>query len=840
MNKSEIITNISITENNKLNSNNYSILFFISNITEDLIIKVIDYVFNGIKVFLISNEEVILKIEDKNNYIKINEEDIKNWYKLIDSGLLQITIDKSLDLPEYEEYIDGNISDEVKEILSKTTFNLNQFLIEHSNIENNIIVKAGAGSGKTKTMIDRIMYLKHMESDLDFSEIGMITFTNAATNEMKRRLSSRISTYYSITKNQKYLSWLQELNKISINTIHRFAKNIISKNPEALGLSSSFSVSNFRYRKKKLLENLIDKYNEEYRENYLIINHIPQYMVVNAILKILDSFDNRAVDISDEIKIDIGNEPFSHMINYLLRNLVKELNEIKISEDRLETADLIKKLRIISLGNIENIDISYKYLFIDEFQDTDIAQVEFINWIMKKYLTRVFIVGDTKQSIYRFRGADYTAFELFIKSSREMDVNLKEFTLNTNYRSNKELLDNLNTLFFNINKHVDKFSFTENDFLKSFKEKTEEKILLLNDMSSEEGLISVVKDSIELKAKRDKENSEKMSIAILTRSNDQVKEVSERLSSNNIYCNVDIQGDFFRHRAVIEFYSLVRGLLYKNVPQDVYALLSSSYGNLKINNNDILKLYTTEKNSMKSYLSENIEAKELLDEYHDLINNNPVLVALKLIVDKAKPHLVYGRKKYRSLNDKEDINLLKNIKLSILDYEVNLDHLLYLINKNFSNKYMTLFDIEEYLRINIASNREESRKKINNTISLDAINCMTVHKAKGLEFDIVIMPYTNTSFFHNNSDVNLIIKQINSKEYKVGYSIEIAKNSYSNKIYSELMKSEKEEIIGEETRLLYVATTRTKEILYINSPKLASDSSSISNWINLIKKGGII
>ena len=102
------------------------------------------------------------------------------------------------------------------------------------------------------------------------------------------------------------------------------------------------------------------------------------------------------------------------------------------------------------------------------------------------------------------------------------------------------------------------------------------------------------------------------------------------------------------------------------------------------------------------------------------------------------------------------------------------------------------------------------------------------------------MPYTNTSFFHNNSDVNLIIKQINNKEYKVGYSIEIAKNSYSNKIYSELMKSEKEEIIGEETRLLYVATTRTKEILYINSPKLVSDSSSISNWINLIKKGGII
>lgn len=823
------------------NKPNYSVLCLVNNATEDIILKIINYIYKGIKVVLISNREIKFNTKNKedNLYINLNIKDIEVWNKAINNGLLEIIVDTSVNLPKYNEYIDGNITEEIKEYLHNTTFNINQFLIEHSDSFNNIIVKAGAGSGKTKTMIDRIMYLKHMESDLDFSQIGMITFTNAATNEMKKRLSTRISTYYSITKNQKYLYWLQELNKISINTIHRFAKNIISKNPQALGLSSNFTVSNFRYRKKKLLEKLIHRYNEEYSEKYLTIKHIPQYMVVNAILKILDDFDNRAVEILDDVKIEMGNEPFSHMLNYLLRNLVKELNEIKISEDKLETSDLIKKLRIISLGDIENIDISYKYLFIDEFQDTDMAQVEFINWIMKKHLTKVFIVGDIKQSIYRFRGADYTAFELFIKNTKELNANLEEFTLNTNYRSNKELVESLNTLFLNINNHVDKFSFTEKDFLKSFKEKGQSLTLSLNDMSSEDDLVKNIREIIKIKSQRDKENHEKMSIAILTRSNNQVKEISEILSTNNIYCNVEIQGDFFRHRAVIEFYSLVRGLIYRNVPQDLYALLNSSYGNLKIDNNAILKSYTTEKYSMKSYLSENIEAQDLLNEYYDLIDSKPVLVALKLIVEKIKPHLVYGRKKYRYLKDKNDIELLKNIKLSILDYEINLDHLLYLINKNFSNKYMTLFDIEEYLRINISSNKDESRKKIDNLISLDAVNCMTVHKAKGLEFDVVIIPYTTTSFFYNNSDVNLIIKEINSKEYHVGYNIEIAKNNYNNQLYSELRKIEKEEIIGEETRLLYVATTRAKEMLIIHSPNLVANSSSISNWINLVEKGGI-
>ena len=77
---------------------------------------------------------------------------------------------------------------------------------------------------------------------------------------------------------------------------------------------------------------------------------------------------------------------------------------------------------------------------------------------------------------------------------------------------------------------------------------------------------------------------------------------------------------------------------------------------------------------MKGYLSENEEIQGLLNNYYNLIDSNPVLVALKEIIENTKPHLIYGKKKFRALKDKNDIELLKNIKLSILDYEVNLDY----------------------------------------------------------------------------------------------------------------------------------------------------------------------
>ena len=89
-------------------------------------------------------------------------------------------------------------------------FNTAQYRVEHCKETANIVVKASAGTGKTTVMIDRILYLMHMIPGLNMSEIYMITFTNEATNQMNDKLQEKLLSKYSLTKNKKYLSWLEQ------------------------------------------------------------------------------------------------------------------------------------------------------------------------------------------------------------------------------------------------------------------------------------------------------------------------------------------------------------------------------------------------------------------------------------------------------------------------------------------------------------------------------------------------------------------------------------------------------------------------------------------------------
>ena len=108
-------------------------------------------------------------------------------------------------------------------------FNAAQFRVEHCYEASNIVVKASAGTGKTTVMIDRILYLMHMISGLDMSDIYMITFTNEATNQMNDRLQEMLLKKYSLTKNQRYLTWLEQQSQMHISTIDSLAYDLFKK-----------------------------------------------------------------------------------------------------------------------------------------------------------------------------------------------------------------------------------------------------------------------------------------------------------------------------------------------------------------------------------------------------------------------------------------------------------------------------------------------------------------------------------------------------------------------------------------------------------------------------------
>ena len=170
-------------------------------------------------------------------------------------------------------------------------------------------------------------------------------------------------------------------------------------------------------------------------------------------------------------------------------------------------------------------------------------------------------------------------------------------------------------------------------------------------------------------------------------------------------------------------------------------------------------------------------------------------------------------------------------KIKTLEYKLNLEHLLYLIKENFSDNISSIAALEQFLRLKISTDDSVDTRKPSSFYERDFIQCLTVHKAKGLEYDYVILPKLTNRFITSKA-VDVIVRT-NKNTVEVGYKVRLGDDEYSNSNYSNYLKDEKSEIIGEEARLLYVAMTRCKKNLYLNSAGLAA-TEGINNWKSLI------
>ena len=155
--------------------------------------------------------------------------------------------------------VDGYDPDNRIESVAKQCgkFNKAQFDVEHCNINDHIVVKASAGTGKTTVMIDRIMYLLHMIPDLKMSDIYMITFTNDAASQMDQRLQDVLMTRYKLTGEKKYIEWVEQQSQMNISTIHSFAYSLLKE----LGINQSFTrdltIKSFTYERKELIKDVL-------------------------------------------------------------------------------------------------------------------------------------------------------------------------------------------------------------------------------------------------------------------------------------------------------------------------------------------------------------------------------------------------------------------------------------------------------------------------------------------------------------------------------------------------------------------------------------------------------
>lgn len=700
-------------------------------------------------------------------------------------------------------------------------FNYHQYNIITASTNSNIIVVSGAGTGKTTTMINRLLYLRKTQRDFTFEKAALITFTNKASREMREKLIILLERYFKVTKKAIYLEMIDEVSKCHISTIHGFSKKLINEYGKNIGINKNVAVKSFRHERKQAVTEAINRIYKENVSLYNIIKYYPIYEVEDKLLWAWEQLDNYSIDVnSPSYRVDFGTEDkkFSSLVQKVLSYAQEILENDK--EYEFEISDLMKKLAYKDL--FANVGNRWSLLIVDEFQDSDNIQIEFIASFCKATHTDLIVVGDEKQSIYRFRGAEHTSFYRLKELMRSSYKKLMEFTMVRNYRTDAKLLEDINKTFINIDKRVDKFNYKQEDYIYS--------LVNSNTKNSIEYLkVEEYDEAVEFFNTLRTAKKEKESIAVLLRTNNDVKEFKEFCDRHSIPCRVDVSGGFFRHEAVRDFYIMLCALIGDCDNRLLYSFVSTPYINEKV---DKEKVLTLSKDDLKQYLQTILESKKWTT-FREKAKFENSLTLIDDIIGAFNPIKNFYKETYivakRNQKDYKDIAYLNT-----LDYKLNLEHLIFLLKDKFSENITSIYQIEEFLRLTMATDNNVDVRKLNEKDEKNFIQCLTVHKAKGLEYDYVVLPKL-TNRFLNSREVDLILRA-KGNSIKVGFKILLEEDEYKNDFYSSFFREENSEIIGEEARLLYVAMTRCKRKLYLNSPGIAA-TESINSWKSLIGGG---
>lgn len=524
---------------------------------------------------------------------------------------------------------------------------------------------------------------------------------------------------------------VENSNKIQISTYHSLGLLFIRENCEKLNYQSNFTILD-----SEDALTLIKKIMKEKGIDDKAFNP-------RAIRNAISSAKNELIDAKSYEK-------------YALTEFEKKVYEVYLNyEKRLKLGnsldfDDLLMLPIILFKNNPDILSKYQdrfeYILIDEYQDTNYAQYMLSKLLSAKY-KNIFVVGDIDQSIYAFRGSNYKNILNFEKDY----PNNKTILLEENYRSTKCILNVANDIIKNNKQRKEKNLWTQNN--------DGEKITY-HKAENEKDEANYVKNEIQ---KLIDNGVEKSNIAVLYRTNAQSRIIEEELLHHNIPYKVVGSFYFYNRKEIKDLISYLK-LIYN--PHDDISLL-------RIINTPKrgIGLKTIENLTLKA-ISENKSIYEVIDSGKEL--------QFKNIIEKIK-------QKQEELSLTELIDYILNetgLKQELenektIEAEIRLENLneFKTVARNFEDKY-GIISLDEFLdSISLVSDIEEHKD------NKDVITLMTIHSAKGLEFDYVfLMGMEETLFPHRNS----------------------------------LLDSEQ---IEEERRLCYVAVTRAKKKLYLTNAR---------------------
>lgn len=833
----------------------YSILkIFNGNLSESETDDLVNSYFSGTKVITFVKKEddlnmIVSKIAD--GFRKRGIISDKGDIRLAEADEVQpefLCNDNSFRIFNFEIYIhnldldtdevivvEGQYTEQQETVLegvaNSTNWNFDQFKVEHAKGNKNILVQAGAGTGKTYSMVSRIAYLclsrsRFVNNLVD--EIAMVTFTNEAADNMKVRLKRYFMNCYILTKNKKILHEIEAVDLMQISTIHKFAKAVLQSTAMEYGLGAEFAISSSEYAKEQVYEKYLNDFlvrRQKEEANFAQQLRMPVHKFRKLLMHFSQQLYNKSYGIKELKAENLGTFEewpfFNEVIMEVMIPAEKEYEEQIFSKNKVDLKESMLLLNDAVNGAFrEKCGLRYKYLFIDEFQDTDDVQIDsFLKLQNVIKNVKLFVVGDLKQSIYRFRGATISAFDLI----RTDEAQWEEFTLTINYRTDKRLLDKFDGIFSKMGSRGylpflqgrDSLSSSIDTFLPAHDLIT--KLEYEGDEQRMDALFAEIerqKDIIKYLSTHHKLTSKDMMIAILVRDNWQIHDILEEAKVRGEFIETQVGGDLYQLTPALDLYKLVLALLNPRDPVCLFNLIDSNYIGIDL---DIQGLHGLDREVQVSKLIEVLNQYfigKLNRNWEQIISDTkiqPILMLLRNIYEGCQPWFCY------SDNENEQ-------KFYNANYELVLEKII----KTYSVDYLTLNVIEHSMHINIITKQEELARNVENETDDIRVICTTVHKAKGLEYGCVIMPYMGMDIASmKKADLDVYVEND-----KLAYGIRIGDepNKKYNSNYD--ISQEQTERVNEESRVLYVALTRAiRNVVWMKDVK----SKSKISWQNLME-----
>lgn len=545
-----------------------------------------------------------------------------------------------------------------------------------------LLILAGAGSGKTKVLTTRIAYLIK-EEGVNPENILAITFTNKAAGEMKERIEKLIGK-----------------TNLQASTFHSFGVKILRENYDKLG----------------------------YKNNFVIMDSDDSLTLVKKIIKDLGYDPKRFSPYMIRNKISSNKAEFVMPEEYkkfvhceeddIVYKVYKKYQEILFKNNSVDFDDLLILPLKLFKENPEVLNYyqeKYRYILIDEYQDTNQAQYLIVKSLAEKY-KNIACVGDNDQSIYAFRGANYKNILNFEKDYPTAEI----IMLEQNYRSTKTILNAANSVIKNNNFRKDKNLWSDKE--------EGEKISFYKAYDEVDEVFYIIRKIKELVSS----GASYQDIAILYRTNAQSRVFEQELLKQNLPFRIIGSFYFYSRKEIKDLLAYLR--LIHNSDDDISLMRCINTPKRGIGPKTISEIEesaTFYNTSMFSVIKDGkaLEFKKIILELKEDLNNCSLTEFIEKVLEKT------GMRKALQ----EEKSLEADIRLENLEEFKS-------VTKNFEER-VGVISLEEFLlEVSLVSDIEEYKDDPNR------VTLMTVHAVKGLEFPYVFISGLEEGIFpHKNS-----------------------------------------------------------------------------------------